>query len=235
MVGVLIFGTRIRIRREGKLHKNSKGRGERTMIKIGIWILIIIALLLLRKRIGDVILGIGLLFSLTVFAVFMLDEYTVFDTRKYLPMGEYDRLTENPKEVAEEVTDKVKGAGGQIVGKVNDRGDELDERYGTGLDETDEEGKKDTKKEKEKGKEGKEQQEKVKKEPTKPKKEKGVGRGFTYSEVGDALDKYYPDMGEYDRALVLSLVPMLEMAYVGEDYKIWNSREDGKVYIQELE
>lgn len=202
------------------------------MIKIAIWIAIILLLILLRDRITNAIFGGLFLVCITVFSVFMIDEFTTFELRKFgkKPMNEYDKLRDDPSGVIGGVVGEIKDYGEGVKDNVNKKGDELDGKYGTSIEGEEDKmkEKEDKEKEKEEIKKGKEKSMPIKKGENKL----GTIREVGYKDVPSVLSGELKNMGERDKDLVKSLVPMLELHYVGDDYEVWNDKE--MVYIAKI-
>lgn len=201
------------------------------MLKTLLWVAIILLIYFVMKRFGSGLVVAGVLLGSIFLSIFMLDTFTTFEVRKYIPIAFYDKTIENPKEVATGIKEQVVVVGTSSVDKVNEVGDNADIKYGTGLDESKEEGtvnprdnvKEEKKERKEKGLE-------------KVKKESVSGEIFIkYKDIETELETTYIGMTERDKSIVETMMPMLTIKYVGDDYEIWNIRGDEGIYIKRID
>lgn len=186
-------------------------------------------------------MGMALVLALLFIAIFLVDNFTSIDMRKYITLSSYDNTVKNPKETAENVKDKVYETGEGAIHKVNEMGDKTDEKYGT---ETDSQKEKRLEAEKEQNKENTEnesesenseevvsqQKEEVENEKTKTEK-----TFIKYKDLNTVLEKDYKDMPESDKKLALSIVPNLTIEYTGKEYRMWNTSDNRTgLYIEKI-
>lgn len=209
------------------------------MLKILLFISIAIVVIFLIKRITGFLMGMALVLALLFIAIFLVDNFTSIDMRKYIPLSSYDDTVKNPKETAEKVKDKVYETGEGAIHKVNEMGDKTDEKYGT---ETDSQKEKRLEAEKEKNKENTENESENSEDVTSQTKEdvenektKSEKTFIKYKDLNNVLEKDYKDMPESDKKLALSIVPNLTIEYTGKEYKMWNTSDNRTgLYIKKI-
>lgn len=207
-----------------------------TLLKIAIWGAIILLLILGAKRIGRGLVGVGVLVASLFLAIFLLDTFTMFDTRRYIPIAFYDKTIEDPQGTVQGLKEGAGTTGQSWKDRINLVGEKADEKYGTGRGDKDgvvdeKKTEKGTGKEKEPKKEVENQKEKTNTDIKKDKDFKNT-MYVTYKEAKGRLDKELPGMNERDKTLALSLVPMLPMRYVGTEYEMWNEKGEDGFYIK---
>lgn len=223
------------------------------MITIAVFVAIIVLLIIFIKRIIGGIVGITVFIVALFLSVFALDTFTPLDLRSYVPMAWYDKSVTEPEKTATELKDKAYTKGEGAIHSIADAGAEADYKYGTETEKQIAERKKREKelaefkaKQKEEtskqegyegedtgsvsgyGQKGKDEKDtQVKKEETKKGKQT-----IAYREVENYL-KSHQDIPKLDQEIMQSIKPNLTIDIEGEDYRIWNERENLKVFYIE--
>lgn len=211
------------------------------MIKIALIIALIIIVIALRNRIARFVTVTLVFISALFIALFLLDNFTTFNFRSYVPTAFYDDTVENPKDKAKEVKDKAYETGEGAIKRVKDMADETDYKYGTETKAQKEARleKEDKKNDVEKSSDTNEEivsnSEKKKPSSEKETKDDNNKRFVTYADLDEVLEKEYPTMLVGDIELAKTLVPNLELKFNGTEYKFWNdkSKKDG-IYIEKI-
>lgn len=205
------------------------------MLKILLWVAIIILIALIAKRIGHGLLVFGVMIGAIFLSIFMLDTFTTFNARNYVPIGFYDKTVDDPKEVAESLKEKVVGEvelgkGKEVVDKINGIGDTVDKKYGTEIQKDKSEDK--DEKDKSKVEDGEKE---TNKEQKKHITNLVEGEKFVkYKDVKDYVKENGTKFTEKEESILTTIVPMLVMDYEGDNYRIWNVRGEDGVHITPL-
>lgn len=190
------------------------------MIKLGLIALIGISLFLARKNITNGIVGIGFLACLVLFVMFMFDRFSVVPVREYVNMDKYDETIANPTGVIGDIGEGIYEKGKEVGTTILDKGDELDEYYGTTIGEETEE--KDTdkanKKEKDSSKEINNSQPSSSTSNTSNKDNIVLDKNqYFYADIEKDLTTTLAKLTNREKALVRSLQPLFKIEYTTEN------------------
>lgn len=197
------------------------------MLKIILWVAIIGLLFVFKDRIAGGIVGVLTLIGAMFLAIFLWDNFTIFNVREYVAVDFYDETVENPQEKLTEVKDKIVDVGGQAVDKVNEVGEKADEKFNESRPQENIEG----------------SEEVISKNGSEPVVEQNVipsadinintenSRFVIYGTRNADLLEYYPDLTEKDFQIIASLKNILDITYEGSNYYFTSVKGKDGFYI----
>ena len=97
-----------------------------------IWGIIILAIILSFRRLASGLIVTIVLIAAVFFVVFIIDRASDVPIRDYIPMEWFDETMDEPERKAKEVGEGFTEAGKDVADTVDEKGKELDIKYGTG-------------------------------------------------------------------------------------------------------
>lgn len=207
--------------------------GSYSTFGIVIWVIVIALAIYAIRAIGRFSFGVGVFIAMSFFSIFMLDNFTNHDLRRYIDLRHYDQTLEDPQGKAEEIAGLGSDLGKDVVGKVDDVGATIDKEVGIERVEGSKEwGSKDKDSDVNEG-----QKEDSKKEKDSEKEEsehvnvKGTST-ITYAEITKELKNDLDYLSKQDKAIIQSMSPTLKITLDGEQISVTNEEtEDGYLTI----
>src|SRR5699024_4372732 len=207
-----------------------------------IWGIIILAIILSFRRLASGLIVTIVLIAAIFFVVFIIDRASDVPIRDYIPMEWFDETLDEPERKAKEVGEGFTEAGKDVADTVDEKGKELDIKYGTGdskewgdVEKEDKEKKEVSKENKDKkdkkegskqDKEGKKKNKKKEDETTK-KLKSDEGLYVEYEDVEDIIKEYLGDINEEDKDIMKTMSGIYKTKFEGEDIVVWNNKGTG--------
>lgn len=197
-----------------------------------IWIIVIGLAIYAIKAIGRFSFGVGVFIAMAFFSIFMLDNYTNHDLRRYIDISTYDETLADPKAKAEDLADKGASLGSDIVGKVDVIGADIDAQVGIGrVDDSKEWGKEDTSENEKDSKKDKNKEQETKDKGTKTPSIKDTTE-VMYADIPKLLKGDLKYLSKQDKSIIESMSPTLKITLDGEQMSVSNKdSEDGYLTI----
>lgn len=206
--------------------------GSYSTFGIIIWIVVIALAVYAIRAIGRFSFGVGVFIAMAFFSIFMLDNFTNHDLRRYIDLRHYDQTLEDPQGKVEEIAGKGSVLGSEVVDKVDDVGATIDKEVGIERVEGSKEWGSEDKESDKDGQEVDSSETKDKKEDAKPESVKGTTT-ITYAEITKMLKNDLDYLSKQDKAIIESMSPTLKITLDGEQVSVTNEEtEDGYLSIK---
>lgn len=197
---------------------------------IVIWIIVIGLAIYAIKAIGRFSFGVGVFIAMAFFSIFMLDNFTNHDLRRYIDLRQYDQTLADPQGKAEEIAGKGSELGSDAVDKVDAIGANIDEQVGIErVEDSKEWGTSDKDSDKE---ETKDPEKEESDKDSKPETDIKGTSTIAYDEIPKLLKNDLDYLSKQDKAIIQSMSPTLKISLDGEQMSVTNKEtEDGYLTI----
>src|SRR5699024_3702501 len=212
-----------------------------------IWGIIILAIILSFRRLASGLIVTIVLIAAVFFVVFIIDRASDVPIRDYIPMEWFDETMDEPERKAKEVGEGFTEAGKDVADTVDEKGKELDIKYGTGdskewvdveeednEEENNDESKDEEKEDGDKDKKEVSKENKDKKDKKEGSKQDKEGKKKNKKKEDETTKKLKSDEGLYveyeneeDKDIMKTMSGIYKTKFEGEDIVVWNNKGTG--------
>ena len=188
-----------------------------------IWLIVAVLVLWGLKAIGRLTFGVSFFVAMAFFTIFLLDNYTLHDLRRYVDLSSYDETLADPQGKVEEIVGSAGDTGKELVGEVDEFGSSIDNTLGIERKENTKEWSTEEDTESE---ESKESEDSEKEESVPDTKVDGASLTLVYTDINKVLKYELKGLSAQDKSIIESMTPSVKLTLKGEQITVTNE-DDG--------